>query len=128
MLEETAFFSFYADTHSILTVLFCIFKVHDIVLEYVLGQMPANEQAAAQRSLIQLFRESRPAGGWQRKDAMSNQTTRYITHEIGHHMQAGWQRDFKPEDSVVLELLTDHVCGPSLKQCARSKTECARGH
>ena len=67
-------------------------QLHDLVLDFVLGQHTEAELRVAHRAVVSAFRECRTVSiggvvGW----SLSNQgdeTTRYVAHEVEHHIVA----------------------------------------
>ena len=84
--------------------------MHDIVLEYVQGQLDPTLAATAHRALIQQFIAARPHGGWNRANAAHDQTARYISQEVEHHMKYSWQQPIL-EDTLAMGWITDHIQG-----------------
>jgi hypothetical protein len=66
-------------------------QLHDIVLEFVIGQFSPEELKEAHRRLIRVFRRERPTpSGWQKALAHGDSLATYVTHEIGFHVANAW--------------------------------------
>lgn len=85
-------------------------QVHDIVLEFVLGQLPPAASVAAHRCFVERLRAARPPGGWLKGLALHDLPARYVTNEIAYHMQHAIQKDVV-DDNVAISWIVDHVEG-----------------
>jgi hypothetical protein len=74
-------------------------QLHDIVLEFVIGQFAPEELKEAHRRLIRVFQRDRPIpSGWVKMNAHDDALVTYITHEIGFHVAQAWS---EPWDADV---------------------------
>jgi hypothetical protein len=84
-------------------------SLHDIVGDFVIGQVPASELASGHRLLVESFRSKRPAFGW-RGDS-DDQVSKYIHFAIDVHVEGAgpsetveaWLSDFdRGQDCIPL--------------------------
>jgi hypothetical protein len=74
-------------------------QLHDIVLEFVIGQFSPKELKDVHRRLIRVFQRERPMPhGWLKKNVHGDALVTYITHEIGFHVAQAW---LEPWDADV---------------------------
>ena len=85
-------------------------QVHDIVLEFVRGQLPPAASVAAHRCFIERLRAARPPGGWLNTLGFHDLSAGYVTHEIAYHMEHAIQKEVI-EDKVAISWLVDHTAG-----------------
>ena len=77
-------------------------QLHDIVLEFVIGQFAPEELKEAHRHLIRVFQRDRPIpSGWVKMNAHGDALATYITHEIGFHVAQAWLEPWDTDDEGI---------------------------
>lgn len=79
-------------------------QLHDIVLEFLLGQFSPEELKAAHKRIVNAFRASRPEGtfGWQKKTLLPGDGKgRYITNEVSFHIKEAWNKDWQSDTEAI---------------------------
>ena len=63
-------------------------QLHDVVGDYAQQQFSDSDRQRAHRRMVQIVRERRPAGGWEK--LLHDPLSRYVTYEIGFHIENAW--------------------------------------
>jgi hypothetical protein len=86
-------------------------QLHDIVLEFVIGQFSPEELKEAHRRLIRVFQRERPMPrGWSKMMAHGDHLVTYVTHEVGFHVAKAWSAPWDA-DTEAIAWTTDLVNG-----------------
>ena len=87
-------------------------QLHDIVLEFVLGQWSSDQSQQAHRAIVEHFRRTRPPhGGWLARGMLTNRVVHYVVNEINYHILNAWDKENVLDDATAVSWLSDHVNG-----------------
>ena len=77
-------------------------SLHDVVRDYVQQLFSPTDLRLAHRSMVESFRTSRPAPrGWKTRVSEIDPVAKYVSAEIGHHIEAGWDTDWAGDTAAV---------------------------
>lgn len=77
-------------------------QLHDIVGEFLIGQLSTFEIKAAQKRVVNQFRADRPPEtGWQTTEVHSSKKTMYIVQAVESHIELGWNDDWLNDREAI---------------------------
>ena len=86
-------------------------SVHDLVLDFAVGQYSTDDLRLNHRQIVEAFREARPEDVYGRrmyeKTQKENPMAAYVCNEISYHIANGWESDMERDELATQEWLCD---------------------